>query len=43
MIPNTYSAYGVNLEGRMLDEILYIIEKIDTLLQLLQSVFSPFL
>jgi len=43
MIPITSSAYGVNLDSRMLDKILYAVSNSDMLLQLLQSVLSPFL
>ena len=41
--PIISSAYGVNLESRMLDKILYVVGKSDMRLQLLQSVLSPFL
>jgi len=29
MIPNHFSAYGVNLDSRMLDKILYVVDKKD--------------
>ena len=41
--PIILSAYGVNLESRMLDKILYIISKSCMSLYLWQSVLSPFL
>jgi hypothetical protein len=28
MTPNSCSAYGVNLDSRMLDKILYVVDKI---------------
>jgi len=41
--PIISSAYGVNLDNRKLDTILYIVEKSDVPLYLLQFVVSPFL
>ena len=29
MIPNNISAYGVNLDSRVLDKILYVVDKCD--------------
>ena len=28
MIPNNFSAYGVNLDSKVLDKILYVVDKI---------------
>ena len=41
--PIISSAYGVNLDCRMWDKILYVVGKSDTPLWLRQSVLSPFL
>ena len=35
------SAYEVNFDGRMLDKILYVVDKDDTPLSLLQFVLLP--
>jgi hypothetical protein len=40
--PIISSAYGVNLESRMLDKILYVLDNIDMPPLLLQSVLSPY-
>jgi len=38
-----FSAYGVNFDSRMLDKILYIVDKNDTPQELVQSVLLFFL
>ena len=40
--PIISSAYGLNLDRRMLDKILYVLGKSDMQLKLLQSLISPF-
>jgi len=41
--PIISSAYGVNLDSRMLDKILYVVDKCEIPLNIMQSLLSPFL
>jgi hypothetical protein len=43
MVPGNFSVYGVNLERRMLDKALYVVDSNDIPFYLLQPVLLPFL